>query len=892
MRIQSALAVLGALASASAVVAADAQDKTADVDESIIPGAYIVEFEGDDDPQAFYQGLGGQGIEVEHRMDLKYKLFKGASFNLRNATEPEVTASKIVADSRVRSIWPVRKLSFPKPNVTLVGNATALARHVKRQDAEEKPYAPHIATQVDKLLAQGYTGKGIRIGIVDTGIDYKHPALGGCFGPGCLVEYGYDLNGDNETSPVPIPDDDPYDDCMGHGTHVAGIIAAQANELGFTGAAPGVKLGMYKATGCGGYTTNELLLSGFNMAFEDGSDIISCSAGDDSGWASEPWAVAASRIAAAGVPVIVAPGNSGNSGLWNPSTPASGVNVTAIGSVENTVLPTLLKAGSYVVDNKTNDEFGFRLGSPSFQQNVTLPLWAVSNDTEAPADACEALPDSTPDLSDKIVLLRYSDDCTPNDQAANLAAKGGQWLVWYNNENNSVPDIYISNDKTKGTSGITAKQGAEFITALNEGSSITVTIQDNNSAGIYVEDFENSAQGGYTDRTSSWGPTWEIEVKPQLTTPGGNILSTYPLRLGAYAVLSGTSMSTPLASAIFALIGEARGTLDPQTLRNLLASTAKPKAWFDGMTAHDILAPVAQQGAGLAQAYDAAFATTILGVSSISFNDSDHFVAERTFTVQNTGDEDVTYVLGHNKALTVNTLSEASGILATTSFPPPTADAWAEITFASDSVTVPAGATGEVRFTLTPPAGLNATLLPVYSGYITLNSTRGEALSLPYLGVLGSLHDTPTVQPGWNGGTYLSTSENHFRIPAAANRTFTVNRPGDNNSTGVVFPVLVAYPTMGAPTLRADVVALEDTGLPTTEWLGYQIVGSLPGFPTTLVPRNGYLISWNGPLEDGAAVPEGSYKFVVSAVRVFGDAEKEEDWVAVETVPFILKYKA
>ncbi|KAI1641302.1 peptidase [Biscogniauxia mediterranea] len=883
MRIQSALAV----------------NKTADVDDSIVPGAYIVEFEGDEDPQAFYQGLNGQGIDVEHRMDLKYKLFKGASFNLRDDPEPDVTATKIVADARVRSIWPVRKISFPKPNVTVIGNATAtIDRLTKRQD-EPKPFVPHVMTQVDKLHAEGYTGKGFRIGIVDTGVDYKHPALGGCFGPGCLVEYGYDLNGDDDTSATPVPDPDPYDGCMGHGTHVAGIIAAQANPYGFTGAAPGVKLGMYKASGCGGFTTNEILLAGFNMAFEDGSDIISCSAGDDSGWAQEPWAVAASRIAAAGVPVIVAPGNSGNLGLWNPSTPASGVNVTAIGSVENEVLPTLLKAGHYSVDNKTTGDFGLRYGSPSFMQNVTLPLWAVSNNTESQDDACAALPDTTPDLSDKIVLLRLpnttANRCIPDTQATNLAAKGAQWLLYYSDRDNYAPELYLFNQTTKGSAGITAKQGAALIDLLNEGSDVIVTINDWPSAGLYIEDWDNSPVGGYTSRSSTWGPTWEIEVKPQVTTPGGSILSTYPLSLGAYAVLSGTSMSTPLAAGIFALMGEVRGTLDPQTLRSVLSATAKPKAWFDGETAHDeILAPVPQQGAGLAQAYDAAFATTILGVSSISFNDSDHFVGERTFAIHNTASEDVTYVLGHTKALTVYSLETEGDVLDTTTLPPPVGEDWASIAFAADSVTVPAGGTGEVKLTLTPPSSLNATLLPVYSGYVTLNSTRGEALSLPYLGVVGSLHETPTVQAGYTGGVYLSTTESHFNIPAEANRTFTVNRPGDANATGVIYPQLVAYPTLGAPEMRADVVALTpgEEGLPPiTKWLGYDIVGSLPGFPITLVPRNGAVVSWNGRLDDGTVVPEGTYKFVVSAVRVFGDAAKKEDWVAVETVPFTLKYR-
>ncbi|KAI1371377.1 subtilisin-like protein [Hypoxylon crocopeplum] len=831
-------------------------------------------------------------------MDLKFQLFKGASFQLKShIAEPEVAANKIAAKPKIKSIWPVRRISFPKPDTSLVGtNVTEFVRRVKRQEGSGNAFTPHLMTQVDKLLAEGYTGKGLRIGLVDTGVDYKHPALGGCFGEGCLVEYGYDFNGDNDTSPVPIPDPDPYDGCVGHGTHVAGIIAAQMNEHNFTGAAPGVKLGMYKATGCGGATTNEMLIAGFNAAFEAGSDIISCSAGDDSGWSSDPWAIAASRIAAAGVPVVVAPGNSGNLGLWYPSTPASGINVTAVGSVENIVLPTLLKAAAFATDHATYTErFGLRFGSPSFSANVTLPLWSVGNDTTSQTDACEPLPDDTPDLSSKVVLLRMPTSCTAEVQAGNLAKKGGKFLLWYSQSNANIPDIYINDESIEAVAGVSSEQGAEFISLLNEGSTVTVKINDWSSAGLYIHNLDNPITGSYMSRSSSWGPTQEVNIKPQIATPGGDILSTYPLALGGYAVLSGTSMATPLLAAIYALIAEARGTHDPQVLRSLVSATAKPMVWFDGETVHDeILAPIGQQGAGIAQAWDAAHATTIISESSLSFNDSDHFIGERSFTIQNTASEDVTYILSHTKALTMYTFANSAGpVLDSTTFPNPTADDWAELSFASDELTVPAGGVSEVTVKLTPPQSLNATLLPVYSGYITVNSTKEESLVLPYLGVLGSLYKTPVVQAGYDGGVYLTNTDGHFNIPVSANTTFTLNHPGSNtSSSGIIYPKLIIWPTLGTPKLRADIVAATDVGLATTKWKGYDTLGSLQGFPLSLVPRNGASSYFYGVLDDGTVVPEGSYKFVTSAVRVFGDATREEDWDVVETVPFTIKYKS
>jgi subtilisin family serine protease len=92
--------------------------------------------------------------------------------------------------------------------------------------------------------------------VIDTGVDYKHPSLGGCFGPGCKVSFGYNFVGDDYPDTT-TPSPDPLTTCAegGHGTHVMGIIGMEDPEglgFGLLGVAPDAVLGMYRVFGCAG----------------------------------------------------------------------------------------------------------------------------------------------------------------------------------------------------------------------------------------------------------------------------------------------------------------------------------------------------------------------------------------------------------------------------------------------------------------------------------------------------------------------------------------------------------------------------------------------------------------------------------------------------------------
>lgn len=204
---------------------------------------------------------------------------------------------------------------------------------------------------------------------------------------------------------------------------------------------------------------------------------------------------------------------------------------------------------------------------------------------------------------------------------------------------------------------------------------------------------------------------------------------------------------------------------------------------------------------------------------------------------------------------------------------------------------------------------LNATLLPVYSGYITLTSTSDTTTStittlrLPYLGVAGSLKSAPALQPA---RVYLAD----YNLPVEANRTYTLPRPDpaaapprDDQSAQ---PNVMVGLTVGTRMLRVDVVGLglDDGGSgnqnntrsrrPTSSnsVRGVETtLGSLPGYPLPFAPRDEKRAYFKGMLADGTVLPAGPYKLRVSALRVFGDAERAGDWDVLDTVPFNVEYE-
>ncbi|KAI3401178.1 hypothetical protein diail_324 [Diaporthe ilicicola] len=745
---RASLATLAGLAAFACASTVKKDNNSPTFEETNLPGAYIVELADDQDATSLLSQVEAEaGVAgVSRRLNLQSKVFKGISFQLDSPNDE--TATKIAALPQVKQLWPVPLISVPELNVTWTGRDDAPSKY-KRQANSTDAWPPHVMTQVDKLRARGFTGEGFRIGIVDTGVDYTHPALGGCFGSGCLVEYGADLVGDAfDGTSAPVPDGDPFDDCLGHGTHVSGIIAAAENSMGFTGASPGVKLGMYRTFGCPGQTTGDILLAAAIQAFEDGSDIITGSVGGANGWAGDAFSVAVSRIVDAGVPCTFAAGNEvgGTEGLFGISTPSTGDGVMSISSYQN----------------------------------------------------------------------------------------------------------------------------------------------------------EGADSPGRVSAYTSWGPTFELKLAPSFGSPGGGILSTWPVALGSYAVASGTSMATPLVASIVSLVSQARGTKDPDLIKRLLASTAKPAKSQNYGEANSelVLGPVPQQGAGMVQAFDAAYATSILSVASLSFNDTDNLVSEASFTVTNVGDTPATYNLSHVPALTATTLSE---IYRSSS---PTLDTvYATLTFEPSTFTLEPNATSEVRVGVEPPKGLDAASLPVYSGWVALNGTNGDgdiALSLPYIGVAGSMKNATVLA---SERLIFTRSDDGTNPTVAAGTTFQLPAPAAHpdwalpaaNTSDLVLPPgtlpdQFVWLVMGSAEVRIEAVPIGPNPDAQDNGLGVVTLGNVAGYPVTYHRPIGWMSPWDGSLADGSWAPAGLYRLSIFALKIAADRALVESWDRYDSPEFIIRY--
>lgn len=477
----------------------------------------------------------------------------------------------------------------------------------------------------------GYTGAGVRIGVIDSGIDYTHKNLGGpgtadaylaAYGadpadlrnttrddlfPTARVVEGYDFVGETWRSGLPLaPDPDPIDR-EGHGTHVADIIA------GAEGVAPGASLYALKvcsalSSECSGVA----LLQALEYAVDpnkdnnaaDHLDIVNLSLGRDYGQAFDnDVSKAVENAANAGVLTVAAAGNGGDR-PFIVSTPAASPSALAVAQTE---MPTaglpLLKvvAAATVIGDMGMIHQSW---SAAYAAAIEAPL-QYGNGAGANLTGCD--PFAAGSLTGKVLLVDRG-VCNVSIKVSNAAAAGAPAvIVGLVAPGDPCVFPFGGGAPTAPAFNITQADAAKLKTALSAGP-VTVRLDPAAQQPLVK----------HVAATSSRGPTMLTAIiKPEIAAPGASV-SAVAGGGDAVAPFSGTSGAAPMVTGAAALVKQKYPDLPPAQIKALLVNTADPNIMNKPALFGGKLAPITRIGGGEVHV-DRALATNVAAWNGDTF---------------------------------------------------------------------------------------------------------------------------------------------------------------------------------------------------------------------------------------------------------------------------------
>ncbi|TSB44776.1 S8 family serine peptidase [Alkalicoccobacillus porphyridii] len=497
-------------------------------------------------------------------------------------------------------------VSIPKKELKAVKNM----KHISRVDEivtyqaaleESVPFIGGGAVR-GKLDKEGHrlTGEGVKVAVIDTGVDYTHPDL--------VRNYkgGYDIIDDDAD---PMETQASQGPPTLHGTHVAGIIAANGR---IQGVAPEAEIYAYRALGPGGQGTTEQVIEAIEKAVEDQVDVLNLSLGNTVNGPDWPTSLALDMAVDKGVVAVTSSGNSGPA-MWTVGSPGTAQKAISVGASA----PPMQTPYITIPSEQKQLELNSLKGTDRWSLKRDFPFQSAGYGLTADFEEL--------DVKGKIVLMKRG-RISFEEKVKAAQSAGAVGILIYNNT--SGPFVGGVENRYALPAGTLSQEDGEWLLKQLSANSTAVIRTMYRKEQDFLAPF------------SSRGPvTFSWEVKPDLVAPGMSIDSTVP---GGYTGLDGTSMSAPHVAGAAALLVQAHPEWNPEQVKAALMNSAKQLVNKEG----EQYAPH-EQGAGRLQVDKAIEQDTLVYPAAITFGKwSKNDIREKrtvTVTLENQSSSTRTY---------------------------------------------------------------------------------------------------------------------------------------------------------------------------------------------------------------------------------------------------------
>ncbi len=748
----------------------------------------------------------------------------------------------------------------------------ALGDPVPSDAATEDPNTAGKFLNVPNVWDLGYQGQNVKVAVLDTGIDYYHPEFEGIYKGGYNFidqsnrsNYTRDRASDDpyETSPLDRPSNKAEFDSNGssfyteHGTHVAGIIAAQGkNPYGIKGLAPKIDLYAYRVLGAYGSGPNSGIIAAIDKAVQEKMDVINLSLGSTSNSATSSDAIAINNAALAGVTAVVATGNSGsNRGtIGSPATAAFAI------SVGNSTIPEKSMKGDVNVQVE---------GASSATYNLNLMGWKYGSDPGKILSGTYdvvAVPNYGVDkdfeglnVKGKVALISRGGNIPFVDKIAAAKKAGAIATIIHNNTGTAPAGVFL---------GDSFAFIPAFDMSTTDGNALRTALQTKKATVTFSNITSSLTAGDDINSSSSRGPANpNFDLKPDVSAPGTNIMSSVPAYIKdfpdakydeAYERFTGTSMATPHVAGVAALLKSQHPDWGPFDIKTAISNTAKQL----DVAKYDVFA----QGPGRVQPLAAATTEALAyAKDTTTFSNKTYDNLKGTITFGNvptgskitvTRDIIVKNLTGNASDYTVDiqVTKKASGTLAGTT-----------VTVDQPSFTLAGSDTKTLKVSLNVPAGSGSSGNEIL-GYVKLTNGKTN-LTLPFAanfapptGIKSFSIDSDVISP--NGDGKLESTTVRYEFWNSQRRTYINLFDAVNQTSG--------------PYGSGD--------------LGYLINTISTSTGPKTVTFNGSYTEWETGIKK--TTPDSVFALELTTLNLLGTAIVEYDWIGpvfVKSTPTTIK---